>query len=96
MSIADRDALLHLFDYHVAHEYVLVAVTPEVIDEAYRLTQRHRLRGYDAVQLATALALNSRITAAGHSGVTLVASDTELLTAARTAGLGTDDPRLHP
>ncbi len=96
MSIADRDALIQLFDYHVAHDYLVMDLAPDVIDDAYRLTQHHQLRGYDAVQLAAAFTLNTQLIGAGLPALMLVAGDGELLTAAGAEGLATDDPYLHP
>ncbi len=60
------------------------------------LTQRHRLRGYDAVQLATGLAVNEVLVAAGLPGLTFVAADADLVAAARVEGLLADDPNFHP
>lgn len=96
MSIADRDALVRLFDRHVAQEYLTVDTVPAVIDLANHLTQQHQLQGYDAVQLASALTLNTQLLTAGLPALTLVSSDRELLQAANAAGLTTDDPMLHP
>ena len=48
-------------------EYVLVTVSRTVVDEAIDLTAHHRLRGYDAVHLACALALNRALIARGLS-----------------------------
>jgi predicted nucleic acid-binding protein len=96
MSIADRNALIALFDYHVAHEYLVVDILPAIVDEAYRLTQLHQLRGYDAIQLAAAKSLNAQLVAAGLPALTLISSDHELLAAARAEGLAVDDPHLHP
>ncbi|MFM7774752.1 MAG: hypothetical protein ACKO9V_07930, partial [Candidatus Kapaibacterium sp.] len=38
--------------------YRLVTVGPSVLDSAIQLTRRQKLRGYDAIHLACALALN--------------------------------------
>lgn len=96
MSLADRDALIHFFDHHVAHEYLLVATTAHIIDTAYHLTQQYQLRGYDALQLGSALILNEVLVATGVPALTVVASDRELQFAAHAEGLLTDDPVLHP
>jgi hypothetical protein len=67
-----------------------------VVEQAVQLTQRHRLRGYDAVQLATALDANATLVAAGLPALTFVAADDDLLAAARAEGLDADNPNLHP
>jgi len=72
----------------------LVAITRAIIDRAVRLTQGHKLRGYDAVQLATALAVDTALTVAGLSQLIFVAADGDLLTAANAEGLATEDPNI--
>ena len=59
-----------------------------------RLTQDHKLRGYDAVQLATALAADEALTVADLSQLIFVAADGDLLTAANAEGLTTEDPNI--
>jgi predicted nucleic acid-binding protein len=56
-SQQERDEALALFLSHCDSEYTLVTISREVIERAVQLTQSYRLRGYDAVQLATALRL---------------------------------------
>ena len=60
------------------------------------LTQRHRLRAYDAVQLATAPAANAALLAAGLPSLTFVAADSDLSAVARAQGLVAADPNLYP
>ena len=50
-----RDRVLSRFLQDCEEHFLLLPVDRPVIDRAVELTQRHRLRGYDAVQLATAL-----------------------------------------
>jgi len=77
-------------------EYTLVAITRSIIHQSVILTQNHKLRGYDAVQLATALTANEAFTAAGLPALTFVAADGDLLTTASAEGLATENPNLHP
>ena len=67
-----------------------------VFEQAVRLTQLYRLRGYDAVQLSTALDTNTVITAAELPALTFVAADNDLLDAAEAEGLAIENPNLHP
>jgi hypothetical protein len=65
------------------------------------LPEKHKLRGYDAVQLTAALIISAQsaqqgIPATGVPPLVLVASDNELLDAAQAEGLAVDDPRDHP
>jgi hypothetical protein len=73
-----------------------MTLTPLILDRAVYLTQNHRLRGYDAVQLATAITANQTFLGAGLIPVTFVAADTDLLAAAQAEGLTTDNPNLYP
>jgi predicted nucleic acid-binding protein len=66
-------------------------VTDEVIDRAVVLARSYKLRGADAVHLAAAIGLH-RAMAGINESLVLVASDDELLGAARTAGLQFEDP----
>lgn len=73
----------------------IVEITPALIADAMDLSERHGLRGYDAVQLAGALHVAAGGLTTG-SPVTLVSADTELNAAAFTEGLQVDDPNTHP
>jgi len=58
-----------------AEHFVLLPVDRLVIDRAVELTQRHRLRGYDAVQLATALVATETMQLQSVSAPIFVAAD---------------------
>lgn len=96
ISLRARDAGLALYRRHHITEYTVVPISRLIIDQAVDLTQRHRLRGYDAVQLASALAANAAFEAAGQPGLTFVSADHDLVAAASTEGLLSDDPQQHP
>ena len=95
-SQADRDNAVALFLGHCATEYELVPVSRVVIDRAVLLTQNYSLRGYDTVQLASALEADAVFRAACLARLTFVASDADLLAAAGPEGLTVDNPLLHP
>lgn len=92
----ERDEALALFLGHCNIEYELIAISRFIIDRAVDLTQNHKLRGYDAVQLATALVANEVLITAGLSPLTFIAADDDLLAAARAKGLTADNPNLYP
>lgn len=92
----ERDDALALFLNHCDAEYALIAINRSIIDRAVSLTQGHKLRGYDAVQLATALVANETLSSAGLAQLTFVAADEDLLTAAEAKGLLTENPSLYP
>ena len=79
-----------------ATEYQLVELTVPVVERAKSLLERHPLRAYDAVQLASALLIQEVLQSADLPPLTFLAADDQLLTAAQTEGLTADNPSLHP
>ena len=69
---------------------------PVTIDIARRLADRHPLRAYDAVQLATAWLLNQNLLQTGKPPLTFICTDDRLIAIAQTEGLLTDNPSHHP
>jgi predicted nucleic acid-binding protein len=67
--------------------YQVIEIAAALITRAEALAEQHALRGYDAVQLAAALEVNTAYIAAGQTPVTLVSADLELNAAAATEGL---------
>jgi hypothetical protein len=70
-------------------------VTDEVVTTAAGLTRQHPLRGYDAVQLATALILNTAQLLEGLSPIMFISADKNLCKAARSCGLIVENPEDH-
>ena len=95
ISLSERDNAINLLARHFTTEYQLVPVSRFILDNAVLLTQNHRLRGYDAVQLAAALAANQTLLIAGLPVMTFVAADRDLLSAARDEGLQIENPNDH-
>jgi uncharacterized protein len=90
-----RESLLSKFLRESAELLFLIATERSYIDHAVQLSQQHRLRGYDAVQLAVALSVQHLMQIPLLS-LTFVASDQDLLDAAQTEGLLIDNPMQHP
>ena len=63
-----------------------------MIDRAVELTQSHHLRGYDAIQLATALVIGETLYTENLPLPVFVASDGDLLIAARAKSLHAENP----
>ena len=95
ISLSERDNAINLLARHFTTEYQLVPVSRFILDNAVLLTQNHRLRGYDAVQLAAALAANQTLLIAGLPVMTFVAADRDLLSAPRDEGLQIENPNDH-
>ena len=96
ITLARASHLLRRFRQHLAGRYVVIEVTPTLLDNAVRLGNAHALRAYDAVQLAVALEVNRSHQAGGSGLVTLVSADRPLNAAATEEWLLVDDPNSHP
>ncbi len=75
--------------------YRIVEMTAALLSDAMRVAETRAVRGYDAVQLAAALRLNTECVALGLSS-TLVSADGDLNAAAVAEGLTVEDPNTHP
>lgn len=96
LSPRDHRQLLTIFDYDFAHRYNILDVETMVIDTARQMANRHPLRAYDAVQLATAWSLDRDLVSNGEAPLTFICADDRLLSVAQTEGLRTDNPNHYP
>jgi uncharacterized protein len=75
------------FDYYGDHDvvprFIVIDVVDDVLDQAALVAARHRLRGYGAVQLATALSARAAVPELD----TMLAFDAQLRRAAAVEGL---------
>lgn len=79
-----------------AKRFFALDLTDTVINEAVRMTEIYALRGYDAVQLATALIANRKRLNDGLTALIFVCADNELNIAAKSEGLVIENPRNYP
>jgi uncharacterized protein len=93
---SERDDLVDLLALHFDTYYQQVAIEEPILSQAVELTQNHRLRGYDAVQLAAALVVHAQYVAAGFPGLTLISADDDMNMAAQAEGLVAENPNAHP
>jgi uncharacterized protein len=91
----ERNQAVSLLLHHCTTEYMLIPLSTATIDRALSLTQNHRLRGYDAVQLATAPVVNAQYISAGLVPLIFITADTDLIVAAQAEGLNTDNPNHY-
>jgi hypothetical protein len=96
LSAAQAGAILGHSRRHLTQRYGVLELTPTLLTNAMQLARTHRLRAYDAVQLAAALEVDRLRRAAGLGSVTLVSADHQLNTAAAAEGLSVEDPNTHP
>ena len=84
----EAELAIELFNGRLRDDFLRRPVDDRTLDLASELTSRHPLRGYDAVQLASCLALE----ATEQDPPTFVCADRALLTAAVAEGLSVLDP----
>ena len=96
ISKADAANALQTFEHDYIQEISIVPLTTSLIQDAVNLAKKYALRGYDAVQLATALQTNRIRVAAKLSPLILLSADNELNAAAVGEGLTVDNPNNHP
>lgn len=77
--------------------YFLVGITPQILEAAVDNVRHHSLRAYDAVQLASAIAVRTTllVSQGGAVDFTLVSADKALNDAARREALQVEDPNDH-
>lgn len=76
--------------------YLFVEFELPVIEAAGELLERHPLRAYDSVQLASALVAARTLADAALPQPIFVSADDRLLGFAQAEGLLTDNPNLRP
>jgi predicted nucleic acid-binding protein len=96
IDIADYRLIAVDFRAICINEYQIIELGAPIYDRACLLLERHKLRAYDSVQLASALLANDVAKASGPSGLTFITSDLDLLAAAQAEGLLIDRPEAYP
>ena len=77
-------------------QFRILEIDESVADESAQLAEKHFLRGYDAIQLATALEVQRIRTRLGAAPLIFVSADNELNNAAHAEGLAVENPNHHP
>jgi uncharacterized protein len=95
MTAESYGQVMQDFIRDAATQYQVLGVDQHVITLGVDLTGRQKLRGYEAVQLAVALVVNTVLLGRQLSPLTFICADQDLLIAANNEGLQTDDPNLH-
>jgi predicted nucleic acid-binding protein len=92
----DAEAVARWFKDDFGRTYRVIEVTADVVERAMNLAEARALRGYDAVQLATALELHCLRQEMNLPPLMFVSADGDLNGAAEAEGLLTDNPTAHP
>lgn len=96
MSIHASSAAIAAFKRDFKGSYNVVLLTIGMVEEAMTMAEAHGLRGYDAIQLATAVTVRSELMANGVGQLIFVSADSDLNSAALAEALSVDDPNDHP
>ena len=95
LTIAAAENEIGNFDRDRREQYLAVDVSRSVLLSARDLVERYSLRGYDAVQLASALECSREQDVLNLSTIYFASADVELLAAAQAEGLKTENPNDH-
>jgi hypothetical protein len=76
--------------------FTILHISDQTIDRAMTLAEKHGLRGYDSVQLATALELHAERILTNLPPFIFVSGDNKLNTAAQAEGLNVENPNNYP
>lgn len=76
-------------------KYHIIAPNDTIVDIAWHLLERHPLRAYDAMHLATALYIHQQLLTTGKTSLIFLSADNRLNVAAAAEGLAVDNPNQH-
>ena len=76
----------------MADIYLTIEINADLVIAATDLATKHALRGFDAVQLASALAANRDLAENGFDALTFVSADGDLNATALAEGLSVLNP----
>ncbi len=96
LSAAQASSFLSRFRKHLAGRDFPSQITPALVSEAMTLANRHRLRAYDAVQLAAALDVYRDWSANRFGAFVFVSADRDLNATATAERLTVENPNSHP
>jgi len=91
----DYARMVNVFDSDLQTRYQVVCFDDSIVELARELLERYPLRAYDAVHLASALAMHRTLVQTNQPGVTFLCADDRLLDSAEAEGLMVDNPSRH-
>lgn len=84
------------FERDIKDRFSVFKINDAIISNAMKLAVKYGLRGYDAVQLASALYAERELSQLNLSPLIFVSADNELNNAAKTQGLNVENPNNYP
>lgn len=91
----DYARMVERFDSDLQTNCQIVQIDDSIVTSARALLERHHLRAYDAVHLASALAIHSVLIQTEQPKLVFLCADDHLLNAAQAEGLMVDNPNRH-
>lgn len=95
LTTAQSDKAIRRFLRDFNNSFGVIKIDDVVIRNAIYLAQTHVLRGYDAVQLSSALSLNYSLLKLGLPSFIFISADNNLNSAATAEGLAVDNPNNY-
>ena len=96
LSASAYQKVTNRFRRNFEDKFFKIETNLSLLERAADLAQTHALRGYDAVQLASAVYLHTRRQQIGLPPLTFISADNALNTTANSEGLSVDNPNNHP
>jgi uncharacterized protein len=96
ITAAEVAALIAKFRSEFNSRYRVIEVDLALVERAGELIVQYPLRAYDAVQLASALRVQSLLTSMPVTQLVFISADNRLLDIAQSAGLAIDNPNNYP
>lgn len=96
ISVQSADKSIKRFQINFEKNFLIVEATVDVLKKAADLADLHELRGYDAVQLASAIIADQDRVKHNLSKIIFVSADQKLNTAAQSEGLQIENPNNYP
>lgn len=100
LTVADAAVATTQFRYDFANDLRVVEIEPMLLNRAVSLAEKYALRGYDAVQLAAATEVYTKLINLkidfNNSTFNFVSADAELNAAAQNEGLTVENPNNYP
>jgi uncharacterized protein len=88
----DANVATNQFKVDFLKDFRIVEVDKILLKSAVQIAEKHSLRGYDAVQLASALEVENELTSLNLPSLIFVSADNELNNSAKSEGLTVENP----
>lgn len=96
LTAAEAAKAVSRFKRHFARRYQKITISDSIIAAAMDYADKYELRGYDAVQLAVAVKIETEYKLIGAPSIIFVSADSDLNNAALGEGLAVENPNNYP